>query len=44
MLVFNSVLTELTQKDKYPTDEIYEGMFNFTEKASPIEYFEILGY
>ena len=28
----------------YPTDEIYEGTFNFTEKPSPIEHFEILGY
>jgi len=37
-------LTELTQKDQYPTDEIYEGIFNFTEKDSAIEYFEILGY
>ena len=44
MLTFNSVLTELTQKDQYPTDEIYEGIFNFTSKASAIEYFEILGY
>ena len=44
MLVFNRVLTDLTQKDAYPTDEIYEGMFNFTQKASAIEYFETLGY
>jgi len=44
MLVFNSLLTELTQKDQYPTDEIYEGIFNFTAKDSPNKYFEILGY
>jgi len=44
MLTFNSVLTELTQKDQYPTDEIYEGIFNFTAKDSAIKYFEILGY
>ena len=30
MKTFNSVLTELTQKDMYPTDEIYGTMFNFT--------------
>ena len=44
MLVFNSVLTDLTQRDQYPTDEIYEGIFNFTQKDSAIQYFEILGY
>ena len=36
MLVFNSLLTELTQKDQYPTDEIYGGIFDFTAKDSPI--------
>jgi hypothetical protein len=34
----------MTQKDMYPTDEIYEATFNFTEKDSKIEHFEQLGY
>ena len=28
----------------YPTDVLYEYLFNFTESESPIEYFEELGY
>jgi hypothetical protein len=28
----------------YPSDEIFGVMFNFTEKDSPIEHFETLGY
>ena len=28
----------------YPSDEIFEVIFNFTEKDSPIEHFETLGY
>jgi hypothetical protein len=28
----------------YPTDEIFEAIFDFTEKDSPIEHFETLGY
>jgi hypothetical protein len=28
----------------YPTDEIFESIFNFTEKVSPNEHFETLGY
>ena len=28
----------------YPTDLIYGAIFNFTEKDSPIEHFEVLGY
>jgi hypothetical protein len=28
----------------YPTDDIYEAMFNFSEKDPPIPHFEILGY
>jgi hypothetical protein len=28
----------------YPTDIIYPLLFNFTEKDSPIEHFEVLGY
>ena len=27
--VFNDYLSQLTQKDMYPTDEIYEAVFNF---------------
>ena len=28
----------------YPTDLIYGWLFNFTEKDSPYEHFEFLGY
>jgi hypothetical protein len=28
----------------YPTDTIFPFFFNFTEKGSPIEHFEVLGY
>jgi hypothetical protein len=42
--IFNNYMGALTQKDMYPTDEIYEAIFNFSEKDSPIEHFEILGY
>jgi hypothetical protein len=28
----------------YPTDIIYGLFFNFTEKESPFEHFEVLGY
>jgi hypothetical protein len=28
----------------YPTDEIFALLFDFTEKDSPIEHFETLGY
>ena len=44
MFVFNSYMSQLTQKDMYPTDEIFGLMFEFTEKDSPIEHFETLGY
>ena len=30
IFTFNSLLSELTGKDKYPTDEIFEAIFNFT--------------
>ena len=28
----------------YPTDEIYEAVFNFEDEDSPYEQFEFLGY
>ena len=34
----------MNQNDMYPTDLIYPLLFNFTDKASPIEHFEVLGY
>jgi hypothetical protein len=42
--LFNKLLSNLNQKDMYPTGEIYPIIFNFTETESPIEHFEILGY
>jgi hypothetical protein len=42
--VFNGYLSMLNQKDMYPTDEIFEKMFDFGETDSPIEHFETLGY
>lgn len=42
--VFNSYLSQLNQKDMYPTDIIFEEIFNFTETESPNEHFETLGY
>lgn len=38
------LLSQITQKDTYPTDDIYEVIFNFTETDSPIKRFEILGF
>lgn len=29
------LMGQLTQKDMYPTDEIYGALFNFTEKGYP---------
>ena len=37
-------MSEFTQKDMYPTDLIYGWLFSFTEKDSPYEHFEFLGY
>jgi hypothetical protein len=44
MFVFNSYMSQLTQKDMYPSDEIFGLIFEFSEKDSPIEHFETLGY
>ena len=41
---FNSYLSQLAQKDMYPTDEIYGAIFNFEDEPSPVEHFEFLGY
>ena len=41
---FNGNLAQLNQKDMYPTDEIFEFLFDFSETISPIEHFESLGY
>ena len=41
---FNGNLSLLNQKDMYPTDEIFEELFDFSETSSPIEHFETLGY
>ena len=38
------LLSALTQKDIYPTDDIYEYVFDFTETESPIKRFEVLGF
>jgi hypothetical protein len=44
IFVYNHYMSALTQKDMYPTDEIYEALFNFSDKDPPIAHFEILGY
>ena len=41
---YNSIISYLVQKDMYPTDEIYEKVFEFTESKSPVDQFEDLGY
>jgi hypothetical protein len=41
---FNKQMSEFTQTDMYPTDLIFGWIFNFTEKESPYEHFEFLGY
>ena len=41
---YNQRISEYIQKDMYPTDEIYEEYFNFTESESPIDQLEDLGY
>ena len=44
MFIFNSLMSQLTQKDMYPSDMIFDSIFSFTSKPSPIEHFENLGY
>ena len=44
MVTFNTQLSSMNQNDMYPTDIIYGLLFSFTEKESPIEHFEVLGY
>lgn len=44
LVTFNKQLSNMNQKDMYPTDIIFPLFFNFTEKNSPIEHFEVLGY
>ena len=44
MVTFNKQLSNMNQNDMYPTDTIFPLFFNFTEKDSPIEHFEVLGY
>ena len=44
MVTFNKQLSNMNQNDMYPTDIIFHLFFNFTEKDSPIEHFEVLGY
>lgn len=44
MVTFNKQLSNMNQNDMYPTDIIFPLFFNFTEKDSPIEHFEVLGY
>ena len=44
MVTFNKQLSNMNQNDMYPTDIIFPLFFNFTEKNSPIEHFEVLGY
>ena len=41
---YNGFLGMIVTKDMYPTDEIYEEVFDFSESESPIEQFEDLGY
>ena len=41
---FNEKMSIFVQSDMYPTDEIYEELFDFTESESPVEQFEDLGY
>ena len=43
MQAFNEQLSQMNQRDMYPTDLLF-GVFDFTEKDSPIEHFEVLGY
>ena len=43
-MTFNTQLSNMNQNDMYPTDVLFPLIFNFTEKDSPIEHFEVLGY
>jgi hypothetical protein len=41
---YNIYVAQIVQMDMYPTDKIYEYVFDLTESESPIEQFEDLGY
>ena len=43
MQAFNEQMSQKSQRDMYPTDLLF-GVFDLTEKDSPIEHFEVLGY
>jgi hypothetical protein len=42
--LYNGFLAQIVTKDMYPTDQIYEAVFDFSESISPIELFEDLEY
>jgi hypothetical protein len=44
ILLYNGYLAQVVTKDMYPTDEIYEVIFDFSESESPFEQFEDLEY
>ena len=43
-LKFCEIMSQLTQTDMYPTDEIYGALFNFSETKTYNYRFETLGY
>ena len=41
---YTKVMSEMNGKDMYPTEEIYEEYFNFTDKDPINDDYELLGY
>jgi hypothetical protein len=43
-LAFQEAVSDLNQRDVYPTDEIYEAIFSFNETESWTDLFDMMGY
>ena len=42
--MYTKIMSEMNGKDMYPTEEIFEEYFNFTEKDAINDNYELLGY
>ena len=43
-MIYTKIMSEMNGKDMYPTEDIYEEYFNFTEKDALNDRYEIMGY
>lgn len=42
--MYTKIMSEMNGKDMYPTEEIFQEYFNFTEKVPINDDYELLGY